>query len=120
YPPVAVDDAGSAAGSRRAAESEVVLRAPKDVIERRRIVYGHIVKLCDWQVALEMPISCTIVTLINSAVTADEIMIGVVGIDPDFVIVDVLGFFAQTAQCSSAVIGNHQKNVHHIKAIDVF
>ena len=47
-------------------------------------------------------------------------MIRIVGIDPDFMVIDVLGFFTEPPHCSSAIIGNHQKDVHHINAIDVF
>ena len=47
-------------------------------------------------------------------------MIRVVRIDPDFMVINVLRFFTETPQRPAPVIRNHQKDVHHINAIDVF
>src|SRR6266581_2190002 len=47
-------------------------------------------------------------------------MIGVVRIDPDVMVVNVLRSFAETPQRPAAIIRDHQKNVHLVNAIDVF
>src|SRR6185503_5861747 len=60
-----------------------------------------------------------VVTFIKSAVASDQIVIRIVWIDPDFVIVDVLGSFTEPPQGPAAIVRNHQKHVHHIEAIDV-
>ena len=46
-------------------------------------------------------------------------MIVIIWIDPDFVIVDVLGSLAQPSQRAATIIGDHQENVHHVDPIDV-
>ena len=52
HEPVGVGDAGSAARARWTAETEVVLRAAVDVVERRRVVGRDVVELRDRQVAV--------------------------------------------------------------------
>ena len=89
-PPIAVDDARSVARARWPTKREIVLRASEHVVERRRVVGRHIVKLRDRQIVLEVPVRPAIPTLIDSAVAANQIVIVVARIDPDFVIVDVL------------------------------
>src|SRR5882724_10805866 len=90
YEPVGVDDAGGVAGARWPAERVIVLRAAKHIVERRRVVSGDVIELRDGQVALEKPIRAAVITLIDAAVAADQIMIVIRWVDPDFVIVDVL------------------------------
>src|SRR6185312_2856342 len=62
----------------------------------------------------------SVIALINSAITTHKVMIVVVRIDPNVVIVDVLGSFTKSSQRTAAIIGNHQKHIHHIDAIDIF
>src|SRR5439155_16719349 len=90
HPPIAVDDARSVARARWSTKREVVLRATEDVVERRRVVSGHVIELRDRQIVLEVPVRAAIPALVNSAVATNQIMICVVRIDPDFVIVYVL------------------------------
>src|SRR2546423_5855756 len=90
YEPIGVDDPGGIAGARWPTERVIVLRAAKHIIERRRVVSRDVIELGDGQVALEKPIRAAVVTLIDAAVAADQIMIVVRRVDPDFVIVDVL------------------------------
>ena len=46
-------------------------------------------------------------------------MIGVVRIDPDVMVVNVLGFLTKTPQGFAAIVRDHQKNIHDVNAIDV-
>ena len=46
-------------------------------------------------------------------------MAGIVGIDPDFVIVHVLKPLAQIVQRLAAIVGNLQKHPHHVDAVDI-
>src|SRR6266853_6486226 len=98
YEPVGVHDAGGVAGARWPTERVIVLRAAKHIIEGRGVVGGDVIELRDGQVALEKPIRAAVVTLIDASVAADQIMIVICWVDPEFVIVDVLGPFAQPSQ----------------------
>src|SRR5437588_7812473 len=104
YEPIGVHDAGRVARARWTTERIIVLRAAKHVIERRRVVGGDVIELGDGQVALEKPIRAAVVTLIDAAVTADQIVIVIRWVDPDFVIVDVLRSLAQPSQRAAAII----------------
>ena len=83
---------------------KVVLRAAVNVVERLRVVGRDVIELRDWQVLFEIPVRAAIVTLINAAVATNQVMIGVGGIDPDFVVVDVLRSFTQTSQRAATVV----------------
>jgi hypothetical protein len=77
--PVGVGDAVDAARARRAAQREVVLGAAVDVVERRRLVGGDVVELRDRQVVEEAPVGAAVVALVNAAVAADPVEVGVSG-----------------------------------------
>src|SRR6266850_2573495 len=102
--PITVDDARRIAGARRPAECEIVLRTAIDVIEGLGVVGGHIIELGYRQISFEVPVRAAVITFINAAVAADQIMIRIVRVDPDLVIVYVLGFFPESPQGFAAII----------------
>jgi hypothetical protein len=53
---------------------------------------------------LEVPVLAAIETLVHAAVAADEVVVCVRRIDPDFVIVDVLVLSPETAQGAAAIV----------------
>src|SRR5262249_35883000 len=118
--PVRIDNTGSAARLRWPAKTVIILCAAVNVVEGFRVVGGDVVELRYRQILFEVPVLATIVALINTAVTTDEIVIRISRIDPDIVIVDVLVLLAEAAYCATTVIRNHQKDVHYVNAIDVF
>src|SRR5262245_5983578 len=104
HKPVAVDYAGSAAGARRPAETVIILRPSIDIIKRRRVISRDVIELWNGQVVFELPIHTAVVTLVNTSITAHQIMFGVVRIDPDFVVIDVLRSLAETPHRTAAVV----------------
>ncbi len=83
------------ARSRRPAERAVVLRAAVDVVDRRGVVDVDVVELRHREVGEVPPQPPAIPALVQPAVAALEQVIGVVGIDPDEVVVDVLRALAE-------------------------
>ena len=115
--PVGIGYARHIPSSRRPAHVKVVLRSAVNIVEGRGIVGGDIIDLHNWEIPFEVPIRAAIVAFVHSAVTADQVMFVVVWIDPDFVIVDMLGFLAQTAQGPATIVRDHQKYIHYVNAI---
>src|SRR5262245_44280817 len=105
--PIGIRDPGSAPCAGWTTKTEVVLRTAINVVERLRVVSRDVVEPCNWKVLFEIPGLAAIKTLINTAVAADEIVIGIVGIDPDVVIIDVLVAFAEPSQRAAAVVRHH-------------
>src|SRR4029077_8948915 len=58
--PIGVGDAGRARGARWSADIIVVLRTAIHKIKRQRIVYSHVVKLRQRQVALIEPVGAAV------------------------------------------------------------
>ena len=104
---------------RRAAERAVVLRAAVDVVDRRGVVDFDVVELRDRQVAEELPQSPAVPRLVQSAVAALEQVIGVVGIDPDVVVVDVLVALADGPERASAVQRHLRLHARHVQLVGV-
>src|SRR2546428_651290 len=104
YEPIGVHDAGRVAGARWPTERVIVLGAAKHVIERRGVVGGDVIELGNRKIALKKPICAAVITLIDAAVAADQIVIVIIWIDPDFVIVDVLGSLAQPSQRAATIV----------------
>src|SRR5262249_54171785 len=104
HPPVAVNNSRGITRARRPAEGKVILRASEDVIERRGVISRYVIELRHRQVTFEVPICAAVVAFINAAVTADQVMLVVVGIDPNLVIVNVFRFFSQAAQGPASII----------------
>src|SRR5205823_14276768 len=82
------------------------------------IVGGDIIDLHNWEIPFEVPIRAAIVAFVHPAITADQVMFVVVRLDPDFVIVDMLGFLAQTAQGPATLVRDHQKYIPYVNAND--
>ena len=80
--PVMVGDAGRAADRAGAAPVVVVLHAAADVVRRRHVV-AHVVEEPDGQVGKERPGLRLIVGRRQSAVVADDDVVGVARVDPD-------------------------------------
>ncbi len=106
-------------GARRTAQGVVVLGAAADVVEGERIVDAEAIELGDRQVLEEAPGGGAVEALVEAAVAADEVVVGVLRIDPDRMIVDVLGLFAQAAKALAAVVGDLQKGVHRVDAVEL-
>src|SRR5688572_29629413 len=119
HEPVGVDDAGRAASARWTTKAEVVLRAAINVVERFGVVSCDVVKLRDREVLFEVPSCTAIPALINPTIGTNQIVIGVLGIDPDVVIVDVLVSLAETTNRAAAVVRHHRKHIHDVDSIDV-
>jgi hypothetical protein len=92
--PVGVCYAVRAAVANRPAHGGVVLRAAVNVIERRVLVHGHVIKLRNRQIALKLPVLGAVEAFIDAAVAADQIVVGIVRIDPQGVIVHVFELLA--------------------------
>src|SRR5262249_12277761 len=118
--PVSVYNSRSAPGPRRTAYAVVVLKPAVHVIKGRGIVGRHVIELSDRQVRLELPVPCPVPTLINTTIAAYPVVIGVFWIDPDHVIVNVLGLFAQRPESPPTVIGHLDQHVHNVDPIYVF
>src|SRR5579884_2207041 len=58
-------------------------------------------------------------SFVQSAVAPNKVVVGISGIDPDHVIIDVFVLLAEHAESLAAVIGHANENVHHVNAIDV-
>ena len=89
HEPVLVQDAVLRSRPRRSTERVVVLRPAIDVVKGLRVVDVDVVELRQRQILEEDPVRAAIERSIQPAVVSDEEVIGVPGIDPDDVIVDV-------------------------------
>ena len=88
--PIRVGNAVNAGRTGRAAERAVVLRSAINLVKRRvRLLASHIIKLCDGKVGDVSPIGGSIKALINAAVTTCEVIVGMFGIDPQRVKIDM-------------------------------
>ena len=56
--------------------------------------------------------------LVKSAVAADDQVIGIVGVDPERVVIDVLPALAQRPERLAAVFGDMQQRIHRIDAVE--
>src|SRR5207237_8017248 len=91
-----------------------------DGIERRGVVGGYVVKLGDRQVGDKLPVGGTVEALVNAAVAADQIVTGIVRVDPNLMIIDVFEPFAERPQRLAAVVGNANQHVHYVNPVAVF
>ena len=119
HEPIGIDDAGGTARTRRSAEALVILGASVHIIERKGIIHGDIVELHERQVRLEIPGLGAIPGFVYAAITAHQIMPGVVGIDPNGVIVHVLRLGRQRLNGFSAIVADHDGKSHLVDTIDV-
>src|SRR5262249_4593733 len=98
---------------------EVVLCPAVDVVERPVVVNGDVVELRHRQIADELPVASAVETLVDAAVAANEIVIGVLRVDPDAVVVDMLPGFAERTERPATVVGNLNEDIHDIDTISV-
>ncbi len=119
HEPVGVDDPRSTTRTRWTTKAEVVLRAAINVVERFVVVGGDVVKLSHRKILFEVPRGAAIPTLVNPTIAANQIVIGVLRIDPDVMIVDVLVSLAETTNSATAVVRDHRKHIHDVDAIYV-
>ena len=97
---------------RWATEAKVVLRATVDVIEGSIIVDGDFIKLCDGQISLEVPRLGRIPRLIDTAITTHQPVIRLVRVDPDTMVIDMLGIFSHFRKCLSSIHTLAHPRVH--------
>ncbi len=117
--PVVVGDAVRVEGARGAAEGVVVLGSAVDVVDGRRVVHVHPVELRHRQVGEEVPGGPAVEALVQAAVAADEVVVGVVGVDPDRVVVHVLVALAEVSPGLARVVRDLQEDVHRVEALGV-
>ncbi len=117
--PVIVYDALGARSSRRPSHAVVVLCSSVDIVERLGVVHGDTVELGHRKVGLELPATSFVVRFIDSAITADEKMLGVIGVDPQGMIVDMLTSVTQCAPRFPSVFCDPASNIHRIDLIHV-
>src|SRR5436853_2674223 len=117
--PIRVYDARGASRTRRTSKAVVVLSAAVYIIERRGVVDGYIIELRYRQVGFEGPVGAAVKAFINASVASSQVIGRVVRIDPQRMIVYVLGFLAETAQGASAVVANHIISIGHIDSVYV-
>ena len=89
YKPIGVWNSVFIACPRWATQAEIILRTTIHIVERLRIVDRHLIKLNDWQVGFIFPRFGAIPCFIDSAITTIQHVIGVGGIDPQHVIVNM-------------------------------
>ncbi len=117
--PVLVGDARTVEGPGRPSEGVVVLGAAVDVVERLRVVDRDPVELGDRQVFEEAVGGAAIPGLVDAAVAADQQVVGVVGVDPQGVVVDVLLLLPDPVEGLAAVEGDLEEGVHAVDPVDV-
>ena len=120
HKPIGIGDAVGAGGTRGTTQCVVVLRAAIDVVERRAFIHRHTVELCHRQVRLVMPVCTAIPGFINAAIVAVDQMIGVGGVNPQRMIINVLVFFTETLPGFSAVFSHVIEGIHRVHPIRVF
>ena len=103
--------------SRGSALGGVVLGASVNVVERSVVVQGDLVELRDRQVLGEAVVHSAVPRLVEPAVAADDQMVGILRVDPERVVIDVLPALAQGVKGLAAIFGDVQQGVHGINAI---
>ncbi len=116
--PVAVANAVHVGGARRAALRRIVLRASVDVVERRVVVHGDLVKLRDRQVRDVAVALASIPRFVEPAVAADDQVLGILGIDPERVVIHVFPALAQRAERLASVFGDMEQRIHRVDAVE--
>ena len=106
-------------GARGAAEGVVVLGAAVDEVDGRGVVDVHPVELGDGQVRGPLPRGPPVEALVEAAVAPDEVVVGVVGVDPDRVVVHVLVALAEVRPRLAGVVRHLQEDVHRVEALGV-
>src|SRR6185312_10348256 len=118
--PVGAGQAIAGVGARGASLVVVVLGAAVDVVERLGVVHRHVHVLAEREVRLPFPRGGAVPALVEAAVAADEVVIGVGGINPDDVVIDVFVGLAQLVEGGAAVVGDGDGGVEFEDAVGVF
>ena len=105
--------------ARGAAQGVVVLGAAVDEVGGRRVVHLHPVELGDRQVRRPLPRGPPVEALVEPAVAAHEVVVGVVGVDPDRVVVHVLVALAEVRPGLARVVRHLQEDVHRVEPLVV-
>src|SRR5262249_14694314 len=105
--PVRVGDTRSADCPRGPAETEVILSPAVNIVEGPGVVHGDIVELCHRKVRPEGPGLGPVKALIDSAITTNQIVVGVVGIYPHGVVIDMLALPSQASEGFASVVRDH-------------
>ncbi len=116
--PIRTEHAMATTGCARTAEGGVVLGATADA-ERRGVVDVDVIHLRQREIGEEDPRLPTVPALIESAVVAVQEVIRVGRVDPERVVVDMLGALADAAPGGTTVIGDLRRDVHREDAIDL-
>ena len=66
-----------------------------------------------------MPGQGAVPALVEAAVAADQVVVGVVGVDPDRVVVDVLVALAEVPPGLAGVVGHLEEDVHRVEPLGV-
>ncbi len=119
HEPIGIGNARSTGRLRWTAHRKIVLRPAIHEVEWLRVVDGNAIELDDREIWFVVPCCSAIEALVQSAVAAHEIVVRVVGIDPDGMVIDMLVFFAEVLKRFAAVIRNFQIDIHRVHAIDV-
>ena len=117
--PVVVGDAVGVPRPRGAAQGVVVLGAAVDEVGGRGVVDLHPVELGHGQVRGPLPGGPPVEALVEPAVAAHEVVVGVVGVDPDRVVVHVLVALAEVRPGLARVVRHLQEDVHRVEPLVV-
>ncbi len=117
--PMFVGNADAIDGADRPAQCAVVLRAAVDEVEGFGVVYCCFVKLCEREILHELPVVGAVKGDVHAAVTADDHVARVVGVDPQCVVVDVPIAHGDGVEGGAAVFGDMHVGVQRVDTIDV-
>ena len=97
----------------------VVLRAAVDVVKRLRVVESHFVELRHGKILLVVPVASPVVGLVNTSIGADEKMIGVIRVDPQRMVINMLVSDRHAIEIRPAILRQHDERIQGVHAIDV-
>ena len=120
HKPVRIHDPVHVARPRRPAPRKIILRPAAHVVEGKRIVDRHVIKLHRRQIRLELPRLRVVPGLIHPAIRPQQPMLRIVRIDPDRVIVPVMIRLAHLLQSLAAIQRLAQLNIHHKNSVHIF
>ena len=112
--PFAVGDPIVGVGAGRPTERIIILGAAINIVERRVIVDADLIELGYRQIGFEGPGSAAVEALVDPAVAAGQEIVGVVRIDPQGVVVDVLVALTHLAKVLTPILGHHHPGIHRI------
>ena len=114
--PVVVGDAGVGAHRARAAPGVVVLQARAHVVEGRPQVEGHVIGLCQHEVGEVLPGRRAVVRHAHAAITAQDDVLRIGGVDPHGMEVHVNPLGAIGAERPAGIVRHVQLHAEHVDA----